>query len=51
MHTNLNPEPATGRNVAVGYLRAFVTLLGIAHPAALAAFTALGQEPNMQAMP
>jgi len=36
MHDNLESVTVTGRNVAMGYLRAFVTLLVIAHHAALA---------------
>jgi peptidoglycan/LPS O-acetylase OafA/YrhL len=36
MNDNLISEPATERNVAAGYLRAFVTLLVIAHHAVLA---------------
>lgn len=58
MRTDLNSGP-TERNVAVGYLRAFVTLLVIAHHAALAYHpyapappTALGAEPMLwQAFP
>jgi peptidoglycan/LPS O-acetylase OafA/YrhL len=36
MPNDLPSTPATGRNVAVGYLRAFVTLLVIAHHSVLA---------------
>jgi peptidoglycan/LPS O-acetylase OafA/YrhL len=59
MHDKLTVGPATERNVAVGYLRAFVTLLVIAHHAALAyhpyappAPTSLGSQPMLwQAFP
>jgi peptidoglycan/LPS O-acetylase OafA/YrhL len=59
MHDNLKSVPVTGRNVAVGYLRAFVTLLVIAHHAALAYHpyappppTSLGATPMLwQAFP
>jgi peptidoglycan/LPS O-acetylase OafA/YrhL len=59
MADNLTSEPATGRNVAAGYLRAFVTLLVIAHhsvlayhPYAPAPPTSLGAEPMLwQAFP
>jgi peptidoglycan/LPS O-acetylase OafA/YrhL len=59
MHDNVNSAPATGRNVAVGYLRAFITLLVIAHhsvlayhPYAPALQTSLGAQPMLwQAFP
>lgn len=59
MHDNSTSGPATERNVAVGYLRAFVTLLVIAHHAALAYHpyapappTSLAAEPMLwQAFP
>jgi peptidoglycan/LPS O-acetylase OafA/YrhL len=59
MNNDLKSAPATERNVAVGYLRAFVTLLVIAHHAVLAYHpyapppsTSLGVEPMMwQAFP
>jgi peptidoglycan/LPS O-acetylase OafA/YrhL len=59
MNQNLTSAPATERNVAVGYLRAFITLLVIAHHAVLAYHpyapppaTSLGSEPMLwQAFP
>ena len=59
MHDSLKSVPATGRNVAVGNLRAFVTLLVIAHHAVLAYHpyappppASLGTEPMLwQAFP
>src|SRR5277367_4566459 len=59
MNQDLTSVPATDRNVAVGYLRAFITLLVIGHHAVLAYHpyappppTSLGAEPMFwQAFP
>jgi hypothetical protein len=51
MHDGLNSAP-TGRNVAVGYLRAFVTLLVIAHHSVLAYHPyAPALQPSFGALP